>query len=78
MVAIESPVQANVWKVLVKEGDTLLADQKVSILEAMKMEIDVAVPDKATGAIVERLLIKPGDTVESGQVLAIARKPKRP
>lgn len=71
--AIEAPVQANVWKVIAEEGQLLKENQKIAILEAMKMEIDVAVPDKLIGAKLERILIKPGDTVESGQTVAIAR-----
>jgi len=37
------------------------------------MEIDVAVPDRLIGATLERILIKPGVTVESGQAVAIVR-----
>lgn len=70
---IEAPVQANVWKVIAEEGQLLKEDQKITILEAMKMEIDVVVPDKLVGAKLEQILIKPGDTVESGQTIAIAR-----
>jgi len=71
--AIESPMQANVWKVTAEEGQTLQSNQKITILEAMKMEIDVIVPDRLIGATLERILIKPGDTVDSGQAVAIAR-----
>ncbi|KIW09805.1 urea carboxylase [Exophiala spinifera] len=73
VVAIEAPVQANVWKVVGEEGQLLQEGQKITILEAMKMEIDVVVPDKLSGAKLERILIKPGDTVQSGQPIAIAR-----
>ncbi|KIW52515.1 urea carboxylase [Exophiala xenobiotica] len=73
VIAIESPMQANVWKVIAEEGQLLQADQKITILEAMKMEIDVAVPERLIGATLDRILIKPGDTVESGQAVAIAR-----
>ncbi len=73
MVAIEALVQANVWKVTAEEGESLREHGKIAILEAMKMEIDVAVPDRLVGATLERILIKPGDTVDSGQTVAIAR-----
>jgi biotin carboxyl carrier protein len=66
-------MQANVWKVIAEEGQLLQASQKITILEAMKMEIDVVVPERLIGATLERILIKPGDTVESGQAVAIAR-----
>lgn len=73
MIPIESPVQANVWKVIAEEGQTLKQNDKVTILEAMKMEIDVVVPETLVGGSLHRVLIKPGDTVQSGQTLAIVK-----
>ncbi|KAL4939807.1 hypothetical protein BDV06DRAFT_224699 [Aspergillus oleicola] len=39
--AMEVRVNANVWKVLVKEGDVLQTGTIASILETMKIEINV-------------------------------------
>ncbi|OSS49035.1 hypothetical protein B5807_05756 [Epicoccum nigrum] len=69
---IEAPADANVWKVEVKEGDTIL------ILEAMKLEIAVKTPDTAVAGgaklKVQKLLVKPGDTVTAGGHLALLKK----
>ncbi|KAK3047857.1 hypothetical protein LTS18_013047, partial [Coniosporium uncinatum] len=70
--AIEAPVDANVWKVEVAEGDELETDQVVVILEAMKLEIAVRTPeDVAKGAKVEKLLVKPGETIKAGGRIAL-------
>lgn len=72
---IESPVNANVWKVLVEEGQKLEAGQTVAILEAMKMEINVKVNSALAGATVKELLVNPGDTVDSGCPVIAVKKP---
>lgn len=74
--AIEAPVNANVWKVLVSDGDVLGDGQVTSILEAMKMEINVHVDKSLSGSTVVKVLIKPGDGVESGQPVVLVRKAK--
>ncbi|KAI3393143.1 hypothetical protein diail_4667 [Diaporthe ilicicola] len=63
--AVEAPVNANVWKVLVEEGQVLERGQVATILEAMKMEINVAVDDRLAGSKVEKVLIQPNDIVQS-------------
>lgn len=51
------------------------AGQVVAILEAMKMEINVAVDTHLAGTMrVLKLLIKPGDGVESGSPVVLLRK----
>ncbi|KAI1848467.1 hypothetical protein JX266_005773 [Neoarthrinium moseri] len=57
---VESPVNANVWKMLAVEGETLRKGQTVAILEAMKMEINVLVEDELDGSTVLKLLAQPG------------------
>ncbi|EXJ89400.1 acetyl-CoA/propionyl-CoA carboxylase [Capronia epimyces CBS 606.96] len=74
---IEAPTNANVWKVTSANGQILKAEQSIITLEAMKMEIQVSVPDRLDSATLERLLVAPGDIVESGQALAIVRLPKK-
>ncbi|KAJ5777834.1 urea amidolyase [Penicillium odoratum] len=74
--AIEAAVNANVWKVLVQEGDVLQADTFTCILEALKMEINVHTEPHLAGMIVIRVLVKPGDTIESGNPVVLARKAK--
>lgn len=65
---VQSEVAGSVWKVLVKEGDTVTRDQELMILESMKMEIPVDAPCDGTVASV---LVAPEDGVEEDQVLLI-------
>lgn len=71
---VEAPVNANVWKVQVSEGDKLKEDQVVAILEAMKLEINVNADANMADTKVEKLLVKPNDVVEAGKPLMLLRK----
>jgi urea carboxylase len=63
-----------VWKILVEEGQTIKPKQNIAILEAMKLEIAVNSPDdQKKPAIVERLLVQPGETVNAGARIAMLR-----
>ncbi|KAL3420530.1 urea carboxylase [Phlyctema vagabunda] len=70
---IDSPIDANVWKVEVQPGDVLKKGQVVVILEAMKMEINILVPDDAVGSTVQAVASKPGSTVAPGSLLVVAK-----
>ncbi|KAL4975603.1 allophanate hydrolase subunit 2-domain-containing protein [Aspergillus desertorum] len=72
--AIEAPLNANLWKIEVKEGDKLDKDQVVVILEAMKLEIAVRAESAAVGAVVEKILAQPGDSIEAGKPLVLVRR----
>lgn len=76
IIPVEAPVNANVWKVQVEEGDKLKDDQIVVILEAMKLEINVNAEPAMAGATVEKLVVKPNDVVEAGASLMLLRKAK--
>ncbi len=76
IIAIEAPLNANVWKIEVKEGDTVKDEQIVSILEAMKLEIPVKTEGSMAGAKVEKMLVKPNDVVQAGDPLMLLRKAK--
>ncbi|KAF2202993.1 hypothetical protein GQ43DRAFT_291604 [Delitschia confertaspora ATCC 74209] len=81
IVPVEAPVDANVWKVSVDEGEEIKESSVIVILEAMKLEIAVRTPESALVALkngkltVEKLLVKPGDTVQAGGHIALLRKP---
>lgn len=75
--AIEAPLNANVWKVQANEGDVLNAEQTLVVLEAMKLEINVLAEQNFEGARIEKLLVKPGDVVDSGQALMLIRREGR-
>lgn len=65
---VTAPVNGNVWKILVKEGDIVQKDQQIMILEAMKMEIDVVATANGT---ISKILTEPSKAVDEGQVLAV-------
>jgi pyruvate carboxylase subunit B len=65
---VPAAVNGAVWKILVKEGDVVQADQQIMILEAMKMEIDITAPVAGT---IKKILVNNTDSVEEGQTLAI-------
>lgn len=65
-VKVEAPMPGNVLKVNVKVGDTVAEGQAVVVLEAMKMENDIAAPAAGTVASVN---VSVGDTVDTGAVL---------
>jgi acetyl-CoA/propionyl-CoA carboxylase biotin carboxyl carrier protein len=67
---IESPLQGNIWKVLVKQGDTVTEGQILCIIEAMKMENEIAAPK--AGTIVE-LPIAEGESIAAGAPIAIIK-----
>ena len=63
---LRAPMPGRVLKVLVAEGDAVEAGQALAIVEAMKMENEV----KARGsAVVDKVLVKAGDTVEGNAVM---------
>lgn len=66
-VKIISQTPGNVWKVLVNVGDKVSEGQKIMILEAMKMEIDVLAPKGGTVASID---VKVDSAVQAGQILA--------
>ena len=70
---ITSPLNANVWKVTAEEGQHVDANDVVAILEAMKLEISVRSEEGVKGKV-EKLLVRPGDVVNSGDPLVLVRK----
>jgi len=64
---ILSETPGNVWKILVNPGDTIQEGEKIMILEAMKMEIDIIAP--RTG-IIASINVNVNDTVADQQLLA--------
>ncbi|MEA3353081.1 MAG: biotin/lipoyl-containing protein [Campylobacterota bacterium] len=65
---VGATVNGNVWKILVNVGDKVEKGQVVSILEAMKMEIDIESPCAGT---VTSVAVKPNDAVEEGQTIVV-------
>jgi propionyl-CoA carboxylase alpha chain len=69
---LECPMPGLVVDVKVAEGERVFRGQELVILESMKMES--AVPSPGDG-LIESILVKPGDAVESGMVLLRFKKP---
>ena len=65
---VVAPMQGTILKVLVEEGAAVTQGTALVILEAMKMETTIAATSDGT---VARLRVVPGDTVRSGEVLAV-------
>ena len=65
---VPAAVNGAVWKILVKEGDMVEADQQIMILEAMKMEIDINAP---VAGKITKILVNNTQSVEEEQTLAI-------
>jgi acetyl-CoA carboxylase biotin carboxyl carrier protein len=64
---VRAEMVANVWKVLVAEGDTVTDGDTLVILESMKMEIPVIAE---VDGIVGVLAVKEGQVVQEGDLIA--------
>ena len=67
---LPSPLQGNMWKVLVKQGDEVQEGQLLCIIEAMKMENEITA--HKAGTIVE-LPITEGAPIQAGAPIATIR-----
>jgi biotin carboxyl carrier protein len=59
---------ANVWKVVVAEGDAVEDGDTLVILESMKMEIPVLAEESGT---VVSLKVAEGDVIQEGHLIAV-------
>jgi len=66
MVQVLAHITGTVWKIEVKVGDAVSAEQSLVILESMKMEMPVEAPESGT---VARVAVSEGQAVEEGDVL---------
>lgn len=64
---VRAEMVANVWKVLVAEGDTVADGDTLVILESMKMEIPVIAEVDGT---VSKLAVQEGGLVQEGDLIA--------
>jgi acetyl/propionyl-CoA carboxylase alpha subunit len=70
---LPSPLQGNMWKVLVKQGDTVEEGQLLCIIEAMKMENEITA--HKAGVIAE-LPISEGAPIAAGAPIATIKSPE--
>ncbi|NUW45078.1 biotin/lipoyl-binding carrier protein [Nonomuraea rhodomycinica] len=68
MAEVRAEMVANVWKVVVKEGDTVSDGDTLVILESMKMEIPVLTEDDG---VVTQLKVNEGDVIQEGDLIAV-------
>jgi acetyl-CoA carboxylase biotin carboxyl carrier protein len=65
---VRAEMVANVWKVLVSQGDQVEDGDTLVILESMKMEIPVLAEGSGT---VSQLLVSEGQVVQEGDLIAV-------
>jgi biotin carboxyl carrier protein len=65
---VRAEMVANVWKVVVSQGDPVEEGDTLVILESMKMEIPVLAEAAGT---VQELRVGEGDVVQEGDVIAV-------
>lgn len=69
-IQIEASLTGTIWKILVREGETVSENQTIAIIEAMKMEVPVVASDSGVVRIVH---VKEGDAISEGDsVVTIA------
>jgi hypothetical protein len=65
---VHAPMPGKIIRVLVKVGDSIEMKQGLVVVEAMKMQNEIRSPKSGR---VERLMVIEGQTVNTGEVLAI-------
>jgi biotin carboxyl carrier protein len=65
---VRAEMVANVWKVVVAQGDSVADGDTLVILESMKMEIPVAAP---RAGVVKAILVAEKQQVAEGEPLAV-------
>ncbi|MGJ6968142.1 biotin/lipoyl-binding carrier protein [Streptosporangium sp. G11] len=68
MAEIRAEMVANVWKILVAEGDNVEDGDTLVILESMKMEIPVLSEDDG---VIAKLQVAEGDVIQEGDLIAV-------
>ncbi|MER6514860.1 MULTISPECIES: biotin/lipoyl-binding carrier protein [unclassified Nonomuraea] len=68
MAEVRAEMVANVWKVVVREGEAVSEGDTLVILESMKMEIPVLAED---GGVVSQLKVAEGDVIQEGDLIAV-------
>jgi acetyl-CoA carboxylase biotin carboxyl carrier protein len=63
---VRAHITGTVWKILVKPGDAVAAEQTLVILESMKMEMPVESPE---AGVVASVAVAEGASVDEGDLL---------
>lgn len=67
MAEVRAEMVANVWKIVVSDGETVVEGDTLVILESMKMEIPVLSEDDG----VVTLKVAEGDVIQEGDLIAV-------
>jgi acetyl-CoA/propionyl-CoA carboxylase biotin carboxyl carrier protein len=67
---LASPLQGNVWKVMVEQGAAVEEGALVCIIEAMKMENEIYAHKAGT---IAELAVQEGGAVKSGDTIAVIK-----
>ena len=65
---IRAEIAANVWQVVVEEGQMVAEGDEICILESMKMEIPVVTE---VPGVVRELHVAPDQQVQEGDLIAL-------
>lgn len=65
-VQVTAPMPGNIWKILVKEGQSVKKGDNMLILEAMKMENEILAPQDG---VIAQIAVKEGSTVNTGDLM---------
>ncbi|WP_214409384.1 biotin/lipoyl-binding carrier protein [Sphaerisporangium fuscum] len=68
MAEVRAEMVANVWKIVVAEGDSVNEGDTLVILESMKMEIPVIAED---AGVVTGIKVAEGDVIQEGDLIAV-------
>ncbi|MEJ2098123.1 MAG: acetyl-CoA carboxylase biotin carboxyl carrier protein subunit [Deltaproteobacteria bacterium] len=68
MTDVTAPMPGKVCEIKINPGDSVIEDQEVLVLEAMKMEMPIAAPAAGT---VKSVHCAPGDAVQGGDLLVV-------
>jgi acetyl-CoA carboxylase biotin carboxyl carrier protein len=63
---VRAHITGTVWKILVKVGDSVAADQQLVILESMKMEMPIEAPEAGR---VASIATTEGASVDEGDLI---------
>lgn len=65
---VKASMAGSMWKLLVKEGDSVTAGEDVAIMESMKMEIPLQCEMDGT---VKEIKINEGDFINEGDIILV-------
>ena len=67
-IEVKSPMPGKVLRILVKEGDQVKMNDKIVVIESMKMEVDIV---STAGGTVKEIKVQEGNPVKTEEVIAV-------